>query len=324
MKENKRQTSDLPVLTRKRPDAPTCDPNIIPPDDLTLLGELGMAVEKRLKRGRYGVVYEGHFTDTFSLDKLTTRQLHYLFVRSEQRGPSGDMRPGRKFAVKFCDIETRKAYHIEDVEQRLHQEINFVRRVSYESAVSVVRVFCIFATNPSRYFMLMELADDNLQCLINANCTSGQNGHLAVNHVLELFKCLISAVQSLHQQKLTYGMMRTSNILVFGKSPLLADGKVNSDGEIPFRIKIADFVRSLEMDAAGQSASVVEDAIEEDLDDLFYVHSELFTLARFDFAKYQAFKESLKIMTDINAARDSMAIFDKALELVNKFANELK
>ena len=141
MKDVKRQASELPVVPSDRTQVPTSDPNVIPPEDVTILAELGLSVGHRLKRGRYGVVYEGHFTEAFSMQKLTTRQLHYLFVRPEQNGANGDMRAGRKFAVKFCDIESRKAYHIEDIEQRLQQEVNFVRRVSYDVTTAVVRVY---------------------------------------------------------------------------------------------------------------------------------------------------------------------------------------
>src|SRR5699024_7435933 len=104
-----------------------------------------------LKRGRYGVVYEGHFNEAFSMQKLTTRQLHYLFVRPEQNGANGDMRAGRKFAVKFCDIESGKGYAgylIEDIEQRLQQEVNFVRRVHVYRTMSLPQSFVCTACWP--------------------------------------------------------------------------------------------------------------------------------------------------------------------------------
>lgn len=161
-KDVKRQSSELPTVS---PDRSAADPNVIPSDDLATLASLGMSVGKRLKRGRYGVVYEATFTNAFSMTKLieaaaesgksepavggqTKKKplLHYLFVRPEQKRGSGlqddttssisvnlpsetanlestsgsfDMQPGRKFALKYVDIELRKAYHIEDVEQRL-------------------------------------------------------------------------------------------------------------------------------------------------------------------------------------------------------------
>lgn len=133
-KDLKRQTSELPnISTDRAVGTAAADPNVIPAEDLAIVERLGMSLGSRLKRGRYGVVYEGHFTEAFSVNKLTeavtvsgkSPLLHYLFIRPEltKEGLSGNndfaMQPGRKFALKFCDIELRKAYHIDDVEQRL-------------------------------------------------------------------------------------------------------------------------------------------------------------------------------------------------------------
>lgn len=160
-KEVNRQTSELPnICTDRAGGSPPADPNVIPEEDLAIMKGLGVSVGSRLKRGRYGVVYEGHFTETFSVGRLNEAAgqvasgalegkasagqpqtktsppplLHYLFVRPEQTKENGssfastnyngditfnDMQPGRKFALKFCDTELRKAYHIDDVEQRL-------------------------------------------------------------------------------------------------------------------------------------------------------------------------------------------------------------
>lgn len=154
-KDVKRQASELPNVSNDRANGAVADPNIIPAEDLVIMEGLGMSVGNRLKRGRYGVVYEGHFTEAFSVAKLmeaaagatethakqetptqikTAPLLHYLFIRPEQMngnsftssGTSNDdnMQPGRKFAIKFCDTELRKAYHIEDVEQRLQVRNN--------------------------------------------------------------------------------------------------------------------------------------------------------------------------------------------------------
>lgn len=174
-----------------------------------------------------------------------------------------------------------------------------------------------------------------------------------------MYASLVATVRSLHQQKLTYGMMRTSNILVFGQTvkevasssaqpqsngkmvfeKMVAEKvgepvgkststfssiKSNSDKSTPFLLKIADFVASKDSTAKGVSADAFDEAVEEDLDDLYYVHSELFTLTKLDFAQFLAFRESLKILTDFGARRNSMNTLDKVLNMVAKFALEQK
>src|SRR5699024_5104337 len=59
-------------------------------------------------------------------------------------------------------------------------------RVSYDVSTAVVRVYCVLATKPSRYYMLMELADDNLHCVINAY--GSKNRHLPTQHVLAVYE----------------------------------------------------------------------------------------------------------------------------------------
>ena len=242
-----------------------------------------------------------------------------------------------------------------------------MRRVDYTASTgAIVRHYAVFATSATRYYLLMELAEDNLQCVISAYVAA--NRLLPAKQVLAMYASLVAAVRSLHQQKLTYGMMRTSNILVFGQTTPLpppttttttntsspvtpqttaavgkVGGKVGGQQEVsgggvkgstpttstsssretaPFHLKIADFVAS--KDASNITADAFDEAVEGDLDDLYYVHSELFTLTKLDFAQFLAFRESLKILTDFGTRRNAMDILDKVLEMVRKFALEQK
>ncbi|KAJ6219854.1 hypothetical protein RDWZM_005666 [Blomia tropicalis] len=310
MKEIKRKGSELPEMTKN--NNIQMDPHLIPSDDVEILSQLGMCLDGRLKRGRYGVVYKGHFLESFSLDQLrSSSRLSYAFVRPEPDIKSR-VQAGRYFAIKFCDIECRAAI-ITDVEQRMKQEIHFFEKVRYEPSLLVVRAYFMFSTKKTRYYIVMELADDNMQCVITSY--TSQNRLLQSNYVLALYKSLIVTIRQLHQQRLTYGMLQTSNILVFNEN-----SQESNSSCVPFRIKIADFVRSVDMDTPGLAHVLIDDAIEEDLDDIYHLHAEFFTLSQFDIGTRDALKESLKFMTDINAHRNSLQTLDMALELLSRFS----
>lgn len=220
-----------------------------------------------------------------------------------------------------------------------------MRRFKHTASTAVVRHYAIFATRPTRYYLLMELAENNLQCVINAYVA--ENRILPAKEVISMYASLVATVRSLHQQKLTYGMMRTSNILVFGQavpvkavlSPVLSSqtpqpevvdkstttkSSSTKSKAPPFYLKIADFVASKDSTIKGTSADAFDEAVEEDLDDLYYVHSELFTLTKLDFAQFLAFRESLKILTDFGARRNSMDTLNKVLDMVVKFSLDQK
>ena len=287
----------------------TKNPNILPVEDVMLFeNQFGMKIGQRLKRGRYGVVYQGELTDAFSLDKLTSYdKFHYFHCKTTN---ADYLKSGQKFAMKFSDIEKRKAYSIVDIEERVQHEIKFIQRVEYDDECCCVRAFFVLAVTPVRYYIFMEQADTNLQCLISDYCTT--NRLLNNIFVIDLYECLVRTVRRLHEQKMTYGMMRTSNILIF----------YNAGDDKPFNIKICDFVRSIQTNPDETSLSVIDDAVEQDLDDLFYIHYEIFAMTRFNFSKYQAFKELLKMMTDINAHQNSIQTLDKLLQFISKFKYE--
>ncbi|KAI2808354.1 hypothetical protein BLOT_006296 [Blomia tropicalis] len=297
MKEIKRKGSELPEMTKN--NNIQMDPHLIPSDDVEILSQLGMCLDGRLKRGRYGVVYKGTLSRIIFL--RSSSRLSYAFVRPELDIKSR-VQAGRYFAIKFCDIECRAAI-ITDVEQRMKQEIHFFEKVRYEPSLLVVRAYFMFSTKKTRYYIVMELADDNMQCVITSY--TSQNRLLQSNYVLALYKSLIVTIRQLHQQRLTYGIMNSQE---------------SNSSRVPFRIKIADFVRSVDMDTPGLAHVLIDDAIEEDLDDIYHLHAEFFTLSQFDIGTRDALKESLKFMTDINAHRNSLQTLDMALELLSRFS----
>lgn len=363
------------------------NPNYLPPEDLDFFqNTLGMAMDKRIKRGRYGVVLKGHFTNTFSVSQLVshgTRLEYFNFkeysltkVGHEHLQSDEPMSPfveppllseGQPFAIKFCDIEGRRAFGMLDIEEKVKAEVALVRGIDMALCPDMVKQYFVLATSPWRYYFVMEVADNNLQCIINEVCRA--RVCLDPVFVLGLYEQLVRALRAMHQQRWSYGMMRTSNVLVFNESgdtpvqavlmaivdadPSLNPDTRDADGKQPtpedkskceqdiavpptapptpeeiekmptfkrFQVKLADFVRSVNLAKLVEERA--DELLEQDMDDLFYIHYEIFAMTRFKFSKYQDFKDELRVMTATMGRHDSVIMMDKVIAALHKFASQ--
>lgn len=280
------------------------NPNLIPEEDLELMESLGLSVGPRMKRGRYGAVFEGVVKENFSFDRLRAQNFHYLHCKFIYH-----LKPEVKFAMKYVDIEKRLDYSISDIAERLEQEIKFIEFIDEdEKEEMVVHTYFMVAISPSRYYIVMELANTNLQCLIRDYQLEQRRPDPMF--VIHLYECLVRIVLWFHRERIIYGMLRTSNILVF-HNPNPLDAQL-----CPFKIKITDFVQTIFIDHT--SSGSIEEAIKQDLEDLYRIHMEIFTLTRFK--KLQAFQESLR--TILNGQHCSVPVLNEVLELVGKFRRQ--
>lgn len=254
------------------------NPNVIPSEDVNLFLTLSMIIDARLKKGRYAVVYAGRFGPQFSLNKLldSANNWHQIYLEQLVKQEKNVEEIGAHFAVKYMDIVARKACLVEDIDERVRAELNFVRTFNYKApgGETIVRIYFVLATTSSRHYVFMEKADDNLQCLLADYIHQGKTLPLRV--ALDIFVTLIVAIRSMHAQAIAYKMLRLSNVLVFYDCPQEHSRINNSSNGVlkTFKVKITDFVSTV-TELKSKPLAQQSNEIEQDLNDLYHLHFDL-------------------------------------------------
>ena len=229
--------------------------------------EYSVNIGELIRKGKYGAVYEGRFGSDFNAQKFGKEFKCESY--HQKRCPKAD----EKFCLKYIDVPLRKQLGVEDADEAVVNETKALTAITNSGTVSLF--FYLKLSGVDQWFLFMELADGNLQSLIKKKNRSKQK--MDFNSTKTWIKSLTECLKSLHQNGISHGSIKSSNILFFSRN----------EDQKQIDLKIADFVLShvtTEQQMKNQTIEekqLMEDRMDEDVFDIYFVFTEILNLTEF-------------------------------------------
>ena len=246
--------------------------NPTPIDEKTIksFAELDVTINRLIRKGEYGVIYEGQFGQKFIPNTFRSK------FKCDDMQVKAFPKDKCKFAIKYVDIEIRTKLEVLEVKESVDREVSALMTIDHKNIVSL---FCAIAmNNKKKWYLFMELSDGNLQSFMKRWRKSCKK---ISEHLVKCWvKKLGEALHYLQNRKITHGYIKSSNILVFGTK------------EDQMDVKLADFVFAkieTKDNVSVEQTQALEERMENDVIAISFVFTDLLAITSFDSSTNQKF-----------------------------------